>query len=150
MKIFPNRHGKDWRRWAKASFTGGKRTVQVMVHLFLLVEKATSGFFCVDMLSFCSKPSVIPLLPSPRKPFFSVMHCKDTIPQIRNKYSQKRNCAASVPIPTFMSIYLFPWSFCLFCCRKTGGPIVGIYRSFTGTWMWKLGLRPRNSFSENK
>ncbi len=25
------------------------------------------------------------------------------------------------------------------------GPILGIYRSLTDTWMWKLGLRPRNS-----
>ncbi len=25
------------------------------------------------------------------------------------------------------AIYIFPGSVCLFCCRKIGGPIVGIY-----------------------
>ncbi len=34
------------------------------------------------------------------------------------------------------SVYIFP-------------PIVGIYNSLTGTWMWKLGLRPSYSFSGN-
>ncbi len=28
-------------------------------------------------------------------------------------------------------------------------PIVWIYKSLTDTWMWKLGLRPRNSFTGN-
>ncbi len=32
---------------------------------------------------------------------------------------------------------------------KKGRPIVGIYNSLTDTWMWKLGLRPRYSFSGN-
>ncbi len=33
----------------------------------------------------------------------------------------------------------------LFCCREISGPILGIYESLTDTYMWKLGLRPRNS-----
>ncbi len=40
------------------------------------------------------------------------------------------------------AVYIFPGSVCLFCCRKKGGPNLGIYRSLTDTWMWKLGLRP--------
>ncbi len=32
---------------------------------------------------------------------------------------------------------------------RTGRPIVGIYNSLIDTWMWKLGLRPRFSFSGN-
>ncbi len=30
-----------------------------------------------------------------------------------------------------------------------GRPIAGIYNSLTDTWMWKWGLRPRYSFSQN-
>ncbi len=36
----------------------------------------------------------------------------------------------------------------IFSCR-IGRPIVGIYKSLTDLWMWKLGLRPSNSFSGN-
>ncbi len=73
------------------------------------------------------------------------MHCKDTIPKIRNKYSQKSKCSSSVPISTSMflwAIYIFPYSVYLFCCRKRCGAILGILyikRSQThecGYWDW--------------
>ncbi len=49
------------------------------------------------------------------------LHCKEPIPKIRNKYLQKRNCAAPVPIFPFMrlwAIHIFPRPILLFCCRK--------------------------------
>ncbi len=102
------------------------------------------GILLVQMISTC--------LPPFYKWKGSHSHCKDTIPKIRNKFPQKRNCAASVPISTFMrlwAIYIFPGSVCLFCCRKIRGPILGIYKSLIDTWMWKLWLRPRNSQNRN-
>ncbi len=44
--------------------------------------------------------------------------------------------AASFPIPTFRylsAIDIFPGSVCLFYCSIIGGPIMGIYKSLTGT-----------------
>jgi hypothetical protein len=65
-----------------------------------------------------------------------IIHCKDTIPKIRNIYSQISNCTATVPIPTFMflsAIYIFPRMVCILCCRKIGIPILGIRKSLTDT-----------------
>ncbi len=64
------------------------------------------------------------------------VHCKDTMPKILNKDSQKRKCAATVP--QFLHscfcerfICIFPPLVCLFCCRKIGGPMVEVDRSQT-------------------
>ncbi len=56
----------------------------------------------------------------------------------------------SVPTLLYLwEIYIFPRSVCLFCCREICGPILGIYKSLTNTWMWKLELRLRNSQKKN-
>jgi hypothetical protein len=67
-------------------------------------------------------------------------------------YSQKWNCAASFLRSTFVSLWaicIFPRSVHLFCCIKICGPIVGIYKSLTDTWLWTLGTRTHSFISGN-
>ncbi len=68
-------------------------------------------------------------------------------------YSFSGNCAASVPISTHIHVSVS--DLCIartgphIFCSRTGISIVWIYKSLTDTWICKLGLWPRNSFSGN-
>ena len=92
---------------------------------FIKISSALLSYHCLAQLQFI---------------FIHVWHyaLQRQYTENSKKNSQKWNCAASVPIPKFMflgAIYIFPRSACQFCCRKIGGPIVGIYKSLSDTWM---------------
>ena len=77
-------------------------------------------------------------------------HCTATaIPFI---YPFSGNCVASAPIFTLMclwAIYIFPGSVYIFPPAEQADPSWEYIISVTDTRKWKLGLRPRYSFSGN-
>ncbi len=73
-------------------------------------------------------------------------------PEMKLLFSKQNYNVLSPSTYTHISVrdfYIILGSACLFCCRKICVPIMGIYRALTDTWMWKLGLMPRNSQNRN-
>ncbi len=77
-----------------------------------------------------------------------------TVTKIPVMFSFSGNCGASIPISTTFTFcerliqYIPRIGPNISCCR-IGTSIVGIYKSLTDTWLWKLRLWPSNSFSGN-
>jgi hypothetical protein len=68
----------------------------------------------------------------------------------KQKFPKKelRGLSPNFHIHVSVSNLYFP-TIGLLILLKICGPILEIYKSLTDTRMWKLGLRPRNSFSGN-
>ncbi len=72
---------------------------------------------------------------------------------VQPPFFQNRIMMSCLPIPTFIylwEIYMFSGSVWLICCSQICGPILGIYKSLTDTWMWKLWLGEAAQFPEKE
>ncbi len=75
----------------------------------------------MELPAAVTQPSVMSMIYVTQKAWPGTLHCKDKMPKIWNKYSQKRDIGASVPISTFMCLwanYISPRWVCLFYWRK--------------------------------
>ncbi len=89
-------------------------------------------------------PGVCPNLPF----LFMCLHCNGN-PIYLFPEKELRGPSPNFHIHLYVSDLCVPRIVQIFPCSRIGRPNVGIYKSLTDTWMWKLGLRPRNSFSGN-
>jgi hypothetical protein len=105
------------------------------IHTFLNIAFAgTLGFSSSLSLSYCSRKTPC------------------TATKIPLMYSFSGNSAASAQFPLSCVHERFIYSSRIglhISSNRIGRPIVGIYKSLTDAWMWKLGLRPRYFFSGN-
>jgi hypothetical protein len=77
--------------------------------------------------------------------FNCVAHCTEN-PIYVLLFWELHSLSPNFHIHVFVSDFYIPW---IGPHKVIGISIVWIYKSLTDTWMWKLGLWPRNSFSGN-
>jgi hypothetical protein len=85
-----------------------------------------------------------PLTPSP----VSKLHCKENLIYVF-LFWELRGLSPNFHIHVSESDLYIPTIDLPILLQEICGPILGIYKSPTDTWMWKLGLRPRNSQKRN-
>ncbi len=139
----------------------------VLVCLSFCLSVCLSACLCISPLSVCLSACLCVSLPACLIPVCAsaclsvfrsaclcvslpacIIYYKDKIPKFRNKYSQKSNIGASVPISTFMrlwAIYIFPQSVCLFCWRKYVDRSWDYIQIAHRHMNVEIGLRPRYS-----
>ena len=92
-------------------------------------------------------PTIHPAPPRP-PPGITSLHCKEN-PIYIFIFWELRSLSPNFHIHVSVSDLYIPRIGPHNAFSRIGRPVEAIYKSLTDTWMWKLGLRPRSSFSGN-
>ncbi len=110
------------------------------------IEKSSSFQLCLVYRKQCKKSLKMPLISEQGNALqrHNTKNSKQIFPE-KELRRLRPNFHIHVPVS---NLYI-PTIGLPILSRKICGPILGIYKSLTDTWLWKLGLRPRNTFSGN-
>ncbi len=119
-------------------------TVFNATEIFLLEPpKATRGEMSLDLFYFLILSAVpFPLYPTLQRT--NTENSKQILPE-----KELRGQSPNLHIHVSVSDLYIPTIDLPFLLQEICGPILGIYKSLTDTWMWKLGLRPCNFQERN-
>ncbi len=137
----------------KRFYSGGlSGHTEPLLKLLQILDNVLWEFYTSPLHPIQGKWTRLPIA----EPIFSaLLHCKvqrhytESSKNIPRKETARLQCQLLHSFSFAWAIYIFPGSVRLSCCRKIDGLIVGIYKSLSDLWKWKLGLKPHGLISGN-
>ncbi len=117
---------------ARSSCKFLQHSYQYCVKCFIYAQYKNAGAVMLTIFNFSHRQNSWKFLHLRRLllQYMCILHCKEPMPKIQNKYYQKTNCVATVLIFTFMCLWAIyiPTIDLPILLQEICGPILGIYK----------------------